>query len=303
MGLNKIVFVIAALVVQLINSASITPTGCSCTREYHPVCGSDSITYSNDCLFQCARLQNTHLKIRSYGSCDELDNSLRVEQNLCICTMELVPVCGSDDRTYANECALNCEKSKRSGLSLKYKGECSEEAQITNEAVRSDSIIDQCICPLNLAPICASDGHTYSNECDFNCEKRINRQLEVKYSGECKHEIQFLPAPIDQSLQCICPLIYSPVCGSNDKTYSNLCDLNCAARQNSYLTVKYQGRCDGIDSVSANAVEQQCVCPLILSPICASDGNSYDNTCLLVCAQKYKSNLNIVHFGYCNWYK
>ncbi|KYB28125.1 Pancreatic secretory trypsin inhibitor-like protein [Tribolium castaneum] len=49
---------------------------------------------------------------------------------------------------------------------------------------------NSCLCPRIFAPVCASDGHTYSNKCVFNCElkkapmeKRSN--LRILKSGEC----------------------------------------------------------------------------------------------------------------------
>ncbi|MBU2912772.1 MULTISPECIES: solute carrier organic anion transporter [Reichenbachiella] len=31
----------------------------------------------------------------------------------------------------------------------------------------------------------------------------------------------------DIDISCVCPYVYSPVCGCNDKTYSNACVASC----------------------------------------------------------------------------
>uniref|UniRef100_A0A098LWJ9 Ubs_10 putative toxin n=1 Tax=Unedogemmula bisaya TaxID=746885 RepID=A0A098LWJ9_UNEBI len=47
----------------------------------------------------------------------------------------------------------------------------------------------------------------------------------------------------DQCPPSACTDEYSPVCGSDDQTYSNLCMLKNAQCQDSSLTLKSQGAC------------------------------------------------------------
>lgn len=291
-----------ALALQFANSASVDPDGCSCTREYLPICGTDNKVYSNLCLFECAKLKNKELAIKSHGECDETENIQAVEEPLCFCTMEFFPLCGNDDQTYPNECMLKCAQRKTNSLEVKHYGECVEENQISDKA---DSVMEPCVCPLNYSPICGSDDRTYSNECDFNCEKNRNQGLEISHYGECGNSADVWPS--GETSPCVCNDIYLPVCGSDDNTYSNGCELNCERNRNPSLEIKYQGRCEDIDILQQDndvhnlpIAEQQCICPLLLHPLCGSDEKQYDNECLLNCARKTKPNLTVKHYGSCN---
>ncbi|XP_020803191.1 serine protease inhibitor Kazal-type 1-like [Drosophila serrata] len=43
-----------------------------------------------------------------------------------------------------------------------------------------------CACPRNYQPLCGSDGHNYSNQCDLNCAaKAKGRTITVAKKGHC----------------------------------------------------------------------------------------------------------------------
>lgn len=56
---------------------------------------------------------------------------------------------------------------------------------INSASIESTLEEDTCVCTREYAPVCASDGVTYSNSCNFECERGLNEELTIKFDGEC----------------------------------------------------------------------------------------------------------------------
>ncbi|XP_049859023.1 agrin-like [Schistocerca gregaria] len=233
------------------------------------------------------------------------------------------PVCASDGRTYRNQCELRrAACAHAADLAVRFPGKCDpcesvrcappEVCQL--DADRQPSCRCGETCPLDLTPVCASDGRTYANECSLRQEAcRTRRALTVLFRGKCSEGANPCAAlrcgPEERCVvvaggqaRCECPEpadcepVVRPVCGSDGRTYPSRCQLRraaCAAR--TAVAVAHAGACSGGGPCSVRRCEHgaeceeragraECRCPSCSeewAPVCASDGISYGNGCKL----------------------
>ncbi|XP_048031954.1 double-headed protease inhibitor, submandibular gland-like isoform X5 [Megalobrama amblycephala] len=155
------------------------------------------------------------------------------------CPKNYDPVCGSDGKTYDNECLL-CAAIKESNTTIliQKQGECDPPQEPDCKPYGPSDA-----CPLIYDPVCGSDGKTYGNVCVLCAAIReSNTTILIVKQGECDQPQKPDCKPYPSNA---CPLHYDPVCGSDGKTYGNVCML-CGAISDSGIEISIVklGRCD-----------------------------------------------------------
>ncbi|XP_022661641.1 agrin-like isoform X4 [Varroa destructor] len=289
------------------------------SKGSRPVCGSDGKDYPSVCeLRRTACKEMREISVKYQGSCDPCQSVKCPEHQVCQldqqrnavcqcnsqCPREVRPVCGSNGKTYSNECALRVEGcTTRRAIRVLYQKECDSvlnPCRAVNCGPAQECEIDRqgtaiCSCPPPceqvVRPVCGTDGTTYDSMCELHRTACLqNSDVQVSYSGTCDENGACHQYPCQLGASCVvrsngypaceCPSCseeFEPVCGSDGISYTNECKLRkeaCEHKKDIY--VDYKGlcadscankKCDHYAICKTNHGNAICECPSHCKPV------------------------------------
>lgn len=291
-------------------------TGCACDYTFNPVCGENGVTYANFCRASCKNIKPVH-----YGQCGAISYDYD-GRNTCQCDFNTSPTCGTNGITYENSCVSRCFNA-----STDFNGYCNLPCNcrfffkpVCGENGRN--YVNQCLldcaqvnkfndglcandtkcgkCFGQIKKVCGKDGKTYDNDCyldcagvkkqyDGYCVERWSNSLYDPFTGTYGGYSLGTTTDLPNELnKCFCQKNYLPVCGKNNVTYANECELNCSG-----VTKAKNGACS--DKQSSEDACMKNSKNLNYEPVCGSNRVTYYNKNMIAC----DSGVSVLYSGEC----
>ncbi|XP_052338523.1 agrin-like isoform X4 [Oncorhynchus keta] len=259
----------------------------------------------------CKKQEMCKVECKFNGVCQVERLGVRCSCEPIQCDGTYKPLCGKDGRSYVNDCERRrAECLAKAHIPVKQQGPCDLHAPSPCLAkacefgavcvVKNDKPVCECpeACLQTPDPVCGSDGHSYGSHCEMRATGcALQREIHIQHRGPCDEtcaNCSFGAICDGQSGSCVCPQecveSHQPVCGSDGSTYDSECELHVrACTKQLDLRVLAQGECKTCGSAvcawGAQCIQNKCECTQCqgqaFSPVCGSDGMTYDNTCEL----------------------
>lgn len=152
--------------------------------------------------------------------------------------------------------------------------------------------------------LCGTDGKTYNSRCSLN-KITCTSNVSMAYAGKCveNNPKQFEKFVCEYIGHIICHGL-EPVCGNDQVTYDNGCELVKAHCKNKNIFEDYKGFC--VFTTTLQPVTLDPFCQTLIkahchgvNPICAMNNVTYDNDCEFEKKKCKNPKLRIKKMGVC----